>query len=194
MVLSLHVFFSHEIYNVYKVFITLQLTAHFVHRLHSIKLKSEWSNRPDDRRQFFVVPIGEFSVNKFSLGFLFELFVAEFTLKSNMSANIYGPLSEIFRFGFIISDKMTESSPYLLLNNFAHSIPNCPRPPKLHKPVEKKHQSKKSIAKKNCNYQLLIFSGFHCNKRCCSIGNTVFALPNINYGNLTPNWYFLIEL
>lgn len=51
------------------------------------------------------------------------------TLKSNISANIYGPAWVIARLGFIMSDKITESSPYLLRNNLVHSIPNWPKPP-----------------------------------------------------------------
>lgn len=46
------------------------------------------------------------------------------TLKSKISANIYGPPCVNVRFGFMISDKITESSPYLLRNSFAHSIPS----------------------------------------------------------------------
>lgn len=48
----------------------------------------------------------------------------EITLKSKISANMYGPLSQIARFGFIMSDKSTAFSPYRFLNNRAHSIPN----------------------------------------------------------------------
>lgn len=47
------------------------------------------------------------------------------TLKSNISAKIYGPPWANVRFGFIISDNITESEPYLLRNNLAHSIPSC---------------------------------------------------------------------
>lgn len=42
---------------------------------------------------------------------------------------MYGPPCVNDRFGLIISLKMTESSPYLLRNSFAHSIPSWPRPP-----------------------------------------------------------------
>lgn len=41
-----------------------------------------------------------------------------------MSANIYGPDSNTSSEGFIMSDKITRSFPYLLRSNFAHSIPN----------------------------------------------------------------------
>lgn len=51
------------------------------------------------------------------------------TLKSNISANIYGPPCVNVRLGFMISDSMTESSPYLLRNSLAHSMPSCPNPP-----------------------------------------------------------------
>lgn len=51
------------------------------------------------------------------------------TLKSKISANMYGPPCVNVRFGFMISDKITESSPYLPRNSFAHSIPSCPKPP-----------------------------------------------------------------
>lgn len=52
------------------------------------------------------------------------------TLKSRISANMYGPPCVNVRVGFIISDRITESAPYLPRNNFAHSIPSWPKPPK----------------------------------------------------------------
>lgn len=46
-----------------------------------------------------------------------------------MSAKIYGPLLTISSLGLTISDKITASRPKQLRSNFAHSVPNCPRPP-----------------------------------------------------------------
>lgn len=51
------------------------------------------------------------------------------TLKSNISANIYGPDSDVDLLGFIMSESITFSSPYLLRNSLAHSMPSWPRPP-----------------------------------------------------------------
>lgn len=51
------------------------------------------------------------------------------TLKSNISANMYGPESTVVLFGLIMSESITFSLPYLLLNNLAHSMPSWPRPP-----------------------------------------------------------------
>lgn len=42
------------------------------------------------------------------------------TLKSRISAKMYGPLSDISRLGLMISDRSTELSPYLFRNNLAH--------------------------------------------------------------------------
>lgn len=42
---------------------------------------------------------------------------------------MYGPPWASVRLGFMISDNITESAPYLPRNNFAHSIPSWPNPP-----------------------------------------------------------------
>lgn len=65
-------------------------------------------------------------------------------MKSNISANIYGPPWINVWFGFIMSDKITDSLPYLLRINLAHSIPSWPKPPELNE----------NSVEKNNNYRL----------------------------------------
>lgn len=53
----------------------------------------------------------------------------ELTLKSRISANMYGPFSQTSWDGLIISVRITDSAPYRLRKSFAHSIPSWPSPP-----------------------------------------------------------------
>lgn len=53
----------------------------------------------------------------------------ELTLKSRISAKMYGPFSQTAWDGFIISERITDSAPYRLRKSFAHSIPSWPSPP-----------------------------------------------------------------
>lgn len=50
-------------------------------------------------------------------------------LKSNISANMYGPSLTTSGVGLMMSERMTCSLPYFPRRYFAHSTPSWPRPP-----------------------------------------------------------------
>lgn len=101
----------------------------------NLKRKKIYHNRLNDSSEWLNTHTpfqGGFYLWNFDLVNHVSLFKWMLTLKSRMSANMYGPPWDSFRLGFIISDKITESSPYFPRNSFAHSIPSWPKPPTKH--------------------------------------------------------------